>query len=691
MIGCRMLLITGVLVVFAANVLAIEIEYNPRPRRLGQTEYVRIANVPELWMGDSLKSFLLYSTSEPGSACQRYPARIEPGCLSAFDGVVEFESEFGDIRRLSYRALPEFTGKMYVSVALANLSRHEFSFSEIGEIDFDARPPETFVPRPTIYDATEPYLPQRNTSTVGDICVDALRGNDQNTGICPNEPVRSISVGLNRFRGLYPSAAERAGKTILIREGVYQEGMNLINWEGLPGAPIQVRGYPGERILLSLWTESPEEFRRRTGSLPANRDQWYNEILGGFYGVNLSGAKNLVLENISVEGARVEGVNPDNTENVRIRFVNVSSSGRWGIQAFGTLRNLTIEGCTVMTSSNTWSSEHGIYIAPLGEAGAPLSSGIELRANTLLANERFGLQVNGAAQDVLIENNISLGNKLGGISVYGITGAVIRNNVVAMNNQQPLVLFNYFDTSYLHNGYGPDPLGYGRQDANHFGRTRNRTSAYITVAHNTFISGPRALFSSGLDPSEMESIRLAEQIGSDINGDPLGEPFFGIEIFNNILANVNGTAITQFVTNQELFSRGYRMLEGVRVSNNLIYNTAANPRVKLAWQPLNEVHSRIDEMQSLYPNLWSSNILHQDPQFVHVPTIRQSSGMEDLREYAAELLSSNYSLQASSPAVNAAIQTRYASGLERALSVDVRGVYRAHGGAPDLGAYEREE
>ena len=125
-------------------------------------------------------------------------------------------------------------------------------------------------------------------------------------------------------------------------------------------------------------------------------------------------------------------------ENNKVLNSNTHNNRVAGVQ-FSYQTNILIEGTTTSENGHKLNGSTGYGFA--SEAGS-YNNGIVFRNNTSTYNYRKGLDIHDGDR-ILIENNISYGDRLLGISVYNrnfkMENVVIRNNVVTQDKTNRLV------------------------------------------------------------------------------------------------------------------------------------------------------------------------------------------------------------------------------------------------------------
>lgn len=210
----------------------------------------------------------------------------------------------------------------------------------------------------------------------------------------------------------------RPGDIVLFKGGEYgitQEEFDRFHivvhdLHGTPEKPVVIMAFPGDKVVL-YGRENAIEIKRSShlvidGFICDSKQQ------EGKAGLQLHFSNNIIIKNLETRNQR------------------------WGIHGSEDWRNILLEN--IVTHDNP--GEHGIYI---GSRDYPNSS-ITIRNTISFRNGRHGFQHNGRIEKLIIENSLFHSNQLGGLSlINGITGAVIRNNIIFNNNKQGIILYSY--------------------------------------------------------------------------------------------------------------------------------------------------------------------------------------------------------------------------------------------------------
>lgn len=201
------------------------------------------------------------------------------------------------------------------------------------------------------------------------------RGNDNNTGVTPEDAFRSIA------RAVQDAVP---GQTIIVGPGDYTVP------SGLGTGSIDIDDVAGEELLL---------FADRDGSLTGDRA---GEVLidaRNNFGIRVSRSSN-----VTIDGFRFERARGGSGENAAIQVRSSSS-------------NVTIRNCQFTLNRD------GVRVQE--------SSGVTI-FNSLFHDNNRAIQLNGAPDTRVLSNTIA-GNSARGISIVASPGVTVRNNILQDN------------------------------------------------------------------------------------------------------------------------------------------------------------------------------------------------------------------------------------------------------------------
>lgn len=690
----RSILPLGLLACFGASAsvaaqdpLPVSVDYNSYPRRMRQVEWLRPAFPPAWGNVDETSPITTTLFIKPGpSAYTGWNALHVP----AAEIQTYSSAPLDEPHRYAYQPDPSSSGQLsFFLTAHFPSATPSTIVTDIGTIDL-SRPIDGPVAASTgHWDSYVPVAPVPNMTTTGDVWVDAVHGDDLNSGYLPSQPVKTLGQGVTQLKLLGTCVGSRCvidNKTMVIRGGQYRHRddsknvLDLTDVVGLAGSPpVTITNYAGESVEIDGYGQGP-------GGL----------VHTGLQGVVLQRAENVLIEGLTFYGWEQEGVDPENSKNVTLRFLNIHNCSKWGIQAYGYVEDLTIEGCRIAGIDR----EHGIYIA--GKASAPASpevpcKRVRISFNTIQHTGRHGIQVNGCQEDILINNNRVLQAKHGGVQVTGTCHARIINNIFGESLKFAVSVFADYDKNVF--GQHPSGINITNWKLENFQSIGN-----IEIAYNTMYVPPTG-WTSGEDPAGFDAIRIDEhaQYERHAIGEPQGdmpiealvEPFWGIDIHDNIvLSQARETVFvvlsTQHVQPVNEHSRAERMLEGLRFYGNITDAAAGPERLRLMATPgpynLPSTYHDLTALEQSQPSRWFGNDLDTDPSFVqagpsgHPIVFIAYPELEWWPNHYARLDAKDFGLNAGSPAID--------TGFEAMPGVDVAGVTRPLGLGPDRGAHE---
>lgn len=426
-----------------------------------------------------------------------------------------------------------------------------------------------------------------STGTYADFYVSWNDGDDGNPGTF-EKPFKTPNRAIGILRGM----SDPSGKIVLIRGGTYrfrEHGENKMKIKDLHGtleAPVQIRGYPGETVIL-------DAFMGEFDPLSSPFFMWC-----GWGGVAFNNSSHVVLENIRVMGRCHCNIELLDSSHITIRYVESMRSDQIGLFAAGSYHHLTIECCRFYEQIYGNTTSHGIYISGgHWNPNLPPVRDITIRHVECFYNGRHGIQFNGRIENVVVEHCSLHHNVLGGLSLIGVRNAFVHKNLIYKNNKQGIILYTYFDKSY----WDPnDPASVEHWKATHW------TCENVLIRNNTIFMDDTAWYTDAwvcYDPCEHACIYIVDTSG-------LLDPFKNIWINNNLLYNHSNMMIN--VGN-------YEFLGGVRGISNCFYSEPHSESV--AWWGLG-LHS-IAFMEANFPHLWKDNQAGHDPRFLKLmPTNR---------------------------------------------------------------------
>lgn len=423
----------------------------------------------------------------------------------------------------------------------------------------------------------------------------------------------------DRAVSLLKAMPDPSGKIVLIRGGDYrlrdstENRLMLKDLHGSPGAPIQIRGYPGEEVLLDAFED---EFD------PMNPTY----MPTGWGGICFTDSSHILVENFKVTGRAQCNIELTNSDHITIRYIEAFRSNKHGLFTGGSFHDLTIECCKFYEQIYGSSCSHGIYISGgHWDPTLPPVRNISIRWTESYYNGRHGLQFNGRIENMLVEHCNFHHNILGGISVIGGRNGVFRENVIYKNNKQGVILYTYFDTAY----WDPnDPSSVQHWKDTHW------TCENILIQNNTIFMDDVAWYNDewvNYNPTYHAAVYI-------VDTSELLPPFKNIWIMNNIFHNHSKTVVT--LKNPEFF-------QAVRGINNLFLSEG-----HVEAMGADQLYA-VKDLEKSHPTLWKGNMVHLDPRYLKItPTkvVDRTYKEVDFSKKKYASFSDDFHLQPDSPA-----------------------------------------
>ena len=221
------------------------------------------------------------------------------------------------------------------------------------------------------------------------------------------------------------------GDAVIFRGGTYPITYPSIispDVNGTSAHPIIFMGYPGELPVLDSTANGFPEFALVDRS-------W----------ITVDGFKLTGSGSGCIDGGDGQYGAPTNTfHDIAIRHVETTHCF-WGMITGG-MDNLLIEDSSF--HDTLYGGQHGIY---LGAKGNQLSSNDTVRRVLLYNNDWNGIHINGNITNLLLEQTISYGNGIAGLSFQnGTHNSIIRNNLAFSDGSngggEPMEMNNYDGT-----------------------------------------------------------------------------------------------------------------------------------------------------------------------------------------------------------------------------------------------------
>lgn len=243
-------------------------------------------------------------------------------------------------------------------------------------------------------------------------------GDNRSSGTSQSDAWRTINYAMSSASPVGP------GDVVQVAAGTYREDID-ISISGTSSAPITLKGADGVVILDPTPTSGQSEAV-----------------------VDIIGAKNIVVENITVKNAYFFGIAVRGSENVVLRRVRTLESGGSGILATknhrtGAIsRNVKILNSEVADSCNTFYSQ--------GQGGQEAISivsvdGFEVANTKVHGGMKEGITAKVSARNGKIHHNTVYGQRRVGLYVGalgGTTSNVEVYNNLSFNNEHGIVVVN---------------------------------------------------------------------------------------------------------------------------------------------------------------------------------------------------------------------------------------------------------
>ena len=283
-------------------------------------------------------------------------------------------------------------------------------------------------------------------------------GNDAAATGSVDKPYKSVNSAL---------AAAKSGDTIILREGVYREGVNV----RIRTPNITVKSAKGEWAVIDLTAHDPgaDEDSGVYFDVDSSGGRLQNvEVRGGFYAVCMEtkwdwgdpndrqGASNIVIENCVLHDSKYDVVKvKPNCKNVAIRNNEIYNSGRAEVDNPNWLYGeANAEGVDNVNGGNMTVQNN--YIHDIGGNGIYAKGGA---ANVLIENNRieriygagimvgfdaspeyFDIAVNpGYYENIcgVVRNNLIIDTGWEGIGLYAAKDAQVYNNTLVNVDNGP--------------------------------------------------------------------------------------------------------------------------------------------------------------------------------------------------------------------------------------------------------------
>lgn len=682
-----LLLFLILLPLFSSFSEMITLEYKQAPRVMGQKEYIKY-KLPSSWnKHDTIFLAIFWRGSETPVYCND---PFKDNCVALFENYIAMPNLRDRIVYTSHAGMPDILKFFIVAF---NATQNKLSNSLVSTLKQHRKFP-TLYPEKADYALTLPKTVTlaSNTPVPGDIFVDGDMGNDANSGLSLQTPLKSIPKAIDKFYLYYTTEQFRAGRTIWIVPRLNGNSYYSGDWRG----EIPLAGKTGGT------SDSPDTYAR-IRALKGVKGEQVRIFADGRYenGVDITGAKNWFISGIELfndpKGLRNKRLLRLNGENLVLEKLFLHHAGKWGIQGMEYIKNVVIQNSAVIGTRD----EHGLYFAHgsrrLSNGEYEPSQNIVVRNVISAFNGRHGIQFNssGGQNNIFIGGSKLLFNTYAGLQITNPSGYVIQNNLIAYNQRQALVLFASLDGAYYHNGYTADPQNKNRHSLiewykTHFaaplGNGLIRNNTFYVPERSWTIDSPHR----GIDPSTMQSLWINVEGGVDEFNEPVIEPGGGHTVIaNNIFYNQSSNSIGFGIDEAHRDFRQERLEEMFSFYNNVIFSKDSKAGIQQGY--LGPV-SEFDKFTKKYPDHYFNNIVNIEPQFLNIPPVPQVrySSTQNYTPLIKWLNDFDLAISSShSPAIDGAkIELPYNGQKAAFLLKDINGDFRGKGEGPDIGAFE---
>jgi hypothetical protein len=291
------------------------------------------------------------------------------------------------------------------------------------------------------------------------------------------------SSPMSLTKALSGSTPARAGDTIWLRGGTYL-GSYTTYLSGTASAPIVIRAYPGERVVLDGNNAAAKQSGVVLSIYGANTTWWGFEIMSSDSSRDFSDGPHIPV-----------GVLVNESQNIKLINLIVHDLPGAGFGVWTENTGAEVYGCLVYNvGSNHW--DHGIYVQN--------QNGTKRIADNIIVNAASH-GIHGYGSDSAYLDNITLE----GNTVYesGWLGGAYERNILLGGGrvaQNPVIVSNY--TYYRGTSGGNSNIGYSAGAANAV--VKNNYWIGGNVAARMIFSGGDVtgnFFSGALDPSDTAS------------------------------------------------------------------------------------------------------------------------------------------------------------------------------------------
>ena len=279
--------------------------------------------------------------------------------------------------------------------------------------------------------------------------------------IAPNGDNNNVGSEALPWRNLNHAVyALKAGETVLVKNGIYQESL-YINKSGLPGKPITYKAYPGhkpkievnrkqlEGILIQgasyINVEGFEVVYTAPGAESAKGEQTDN-------GIDISNADLALPHHINIKNNNVHGFPGGGIFTVLADYVTFEGNtvwenalwAKWGNSGISMYQNVDFDQKTgyhmIIRGNTVYKNENKLPSYAIGST--TITDGNCIIIDDLRHTQKFldnKTPYSAYKSNTLIENNICYDNGARGIHVYSSDNVLVRHNTLYKNQRTPSI------------------------------------------------------------------------------------------------------------------------------------------------------------------------------------------------------------------------------------------------------------
>ena len=279
--------------------------------------------------------------------------------------------------------------------------------------------------------------------------------------IAPNGDNNNVGSEALPWRNLNHAVyALKAGETVLVKNGTYQESL-YINKSGLPGKPITYKAYLGhkpkieinkkqlEGILIQgasyINVEGFEVVYTAPGAEAAKGEQTDN-------GIDISNADSALPHHINIKNNNVHGFPGGGIFTVLADYVTFEGNtvwgnavwAKWGNSGISMYQNVDFDQKTgyhmIIRGNTVYKNENKLPSYAIGST--TITDGNCIIIDDLRHTQKFldnKTPYSAYKSNTLIENNICYDNGARGIHVYSSDNVLVRHNTLYKNQRTPSI------------------------------------------------------------------------------------------------------------------------------------------------------------------------------------------------------------------------------------------------------------